>query len=152
MRNPWIRQGIWAGLTAAGAGVGVLVGLGRGHGRTFQPLNLLARPLVGGRADLASGFVAGVTLPGVLVLLIGLVILGLVLARLAGRASGARVVAAACILTALAILADHVLLPVRVAPRLDGLLSRPELILVFVVMALGLAIGARTSIAPGRPD
>src|SRR5689334_9789865 len=63
-----LQRGIAAGLVAAAANIGLLIGIGRRAGTAFRPLNATAYAVIGTRADGVWGF-GHVTIIGVLVVL-----------------------------------------------------------------------------------
>jgi len=136
-----VYQGVWAGLIAAAALAGVLIGFGRAHGAIFQPLNSIAHVAYGTRALLLDEFRAAITLTGVLILVVATMIWGIVLAIPAGRLRGIPLFLAALVVSAVSFLFNHFILPSRVAPALDQLLTHGEMVALYLVMAIALAIG-----------
>src|SRR5207342_1877727 len=86
MRAPsTLQRGLAAGLVAAGANLGLLLGIGRRAGTAFRPLNATAYSVIGTRADGVWGFVwtsGHVTIIGVLVVLALSVVAGILVAWL----------------------------------------------------------------------
>ncbi|MGH7624326.1 MAG: hypothetical protein ACREOJ_03300 [Gemmatimonadaceae bacterium] len=146
-----VYQGVWAGLVAAAALAGVLMGFGRAHGAIFQPLNSIAHVAYGTRALLLDEFRAAITLTGVLILIVAMVIWGIVLAIPAGRLRGIPLFGAALVVAAVSFLCNHFILPSRVAPGLDQLLTHGEMVALYLVMAIALAIGTGLA-APHAPS
>lgn len=144
-------QGVWAGRIASAALAGLLIGFGRAHGAVFQPLNSIAHVTYGTRALLLDEFRAAVTLSGVLILIVAMVIWGIVLAVPAGRLRGIPLFIAALVVSAVSFVFNHFILPSRVAPGLDQLLTHGEMVALYLVMAIALAIGAGLATPLARP-
>ena len=144
-----VRHGIAAGLIAAAATAGVLIGFGLARRQPLRPLNAVAHMLAGSRAFYVSGFDAVVT-PLALLLHVGSVVLwGVVFAAAGARLRGGRLWAGAALLAAGAFVVDTTLVPARLRPGFETLLSTGELAALYVVLATSLAIGLRWS-APSR--
>jgi hypothetical protein len=148
-REPTVlRRGLAAGLVAAAAAVGLLVGIGRRAGTALRPLNATAYTLLGTRADGVWGFDTIVTGAGVVVVLVMGALAGVVVARLSPSFRTFRVVVAAAGVA----LAGY-LLHLHVASRLDGglsaLLSVGELRALYVAVASALVLGMRFAFSPG---
>ena len=88
-----------------------------------------------------------VTPVGVALHLLSAVLWGVLFALVAARLRGWRLAAAAVALGAAAFVLDTRLLPERLDLGFPALLSRPELIAVYAVLAAALALGIRF----GRP-
>lgn len=141
-------RGLGAGLVAAAAVIGLLVGLGRRAGTALRPLNATAYALLGTRADGVWGFAPIVTISGVVVVLAVSAMAGIVVARLSPSFRTFRVLVAAAGVA----LAGY-LLHVHVAARVDGglsaLLSIGELRALYVTAASALVLGMRFAFSPG---
>ena len=136
-----IRVGISTGLIAATATSGALVAIGSRTGTLARPFNAIAGHLLGvSRAD-AIGFVAGVTIPGVIVHVALTVLAGVVVSFLVRRGIAAGWLAASVI----AMLG--VLVSIGIARRGGSSLARVlplgDLLLFYLLLALSLAVGIR---------
>lgn len=136
-----VRRGLVAGIIAAAATAGVLLGLGRSHGATFTLLNDTAHILIGERARLVESPHAVVTPLAMLVHVMSLLVWGVLFAMIAASWRGWRLIAAAVLFTAGALLADLFLLPASLRPGFETAMSVPELILLYAVFALALGFG-----------
>jgi hypothetical protein len=136
-----LHRGIAAGLVAAAAILGLLVGIGRRAGTAFRPLNATAYAVIGTRADGVWGF-GHVTMIGVLVVLALSVVAGVLVAWLSPSQRTLRILVAAA-----GVAVFGYFLHVYVAARLDGglsaLLSIGELRALYVTLAGALVLGMR---------
>lgn len=146
-----LRDGAFAGLIGAAATAGALIGFGLARGAAWRPINTVAHLAIGYRAEITDGFDPLVTSVGIAVHVASLVGWGLLFALVAARLRGARLLLAALLFAAGAFLLDHVLLPVRLKPGFELVLSWPELIAVHAILALALAAGLAMS-RGGRRD
>jgi hypothetical protein len=135
-----IREGIVAGLVAAAATAGALVGFGRAHGSAWAPLAAIAHMIAGPRATSAAP-TPGLILAGVMIHAISLLVWGILFALLVGRLRGWLLLLASLCFTGLACVVDYVIVPVRLRPGFELVVTRGELAVVYVVLALGLALG-----------
>jgi hypothetical protein len=133
----WV--GVWIGLVAAAASAGALVGFGWVRGEPLQPLNAVAHVVVGSRAFEVSAGHPLVTSAGVLVHAISLVAWGIVLSLILGRTRGAPTWAIALAFAALVAVIDLVVLPARLSPGFETMLTRGEVVVVYVVMGVAMA-------------
>jgi hypothetical protein len=142
------RRGVVAGVVAAAAVTGLLLGIGRRAGTAFRPLNATAYAVLGTRADGVWGFNWNVTIVGVLVVLALSALAGIVVARLSPSLRTFRVLVAAAGVA----LAGY-LLHLHVAARIDGglsaLLSVGELRALYVTLASALVLGMRFAFSHG---
>ena len=142
-----LLRGAAAGLVAASAVTGLLVGVGRRAGTALRPLNATAHTLLGTRADGVWGFDPIVTVVGVVVVLAVSALAGMVVARLAPSFRTFRVVLAAA-----GVAFVGYLLHLHVAARVDGglsaLLSVGELRALYVTAASALVLGMRFAFSP----
>ena len=142
-----LARGIAAGLVAAAAATGLLVGIGRRAGTALRPLNATASSLLDARADGVWGFDPIVTIVGVLVVLAVSVLAGIVVAWLSPSFRTLRVV-----LAAVGVALAGYLLHLHVAARVDGglsaLLSVGELRALYVTAASALVLGMRFAFSP----
>ncbi|MGQ0712479.1 MAG: hypothetical protein ACT4PJ_01975 [Gemmatimonadaceae bacterium] len=136
-----LLHGIWIGVVAAAATAGALVGFGWARGNPLQPLNAIAHVLVGSRAFYVQDPHLLITTAAVLVHLVALALSGVAFAWAFGRWRGARLWVAALAFAALVALVDFILLPERLSPGFESVLSRSEVIVVYAIMALALAAG-----------
>ena len=134
---------MYAGIVAGAATAGTLIGFGRARGELWRPLNAVGHLLLGYRARLMDRFDPLVTPVGVALHLLSAVLWGVLFALVAARLRGWRLAAAAVALGAAAFVLDTRLLPERLDLGFPALLSRPELIAVYAVLAAALAIGIR---------
>jgi hypothetical protein len=143
-----IHRGIVAGLVAAAATIGLLVGIGRRAGTALRPVNATAYTVLGTRADGVWGFDPIVTLVGVVVVLAVSATAGMVVARLSPSFRTVR-----ALLAAAGVALVGYLLHVHVASRVDGglsaLLSIGEMRALYVTAASALALGIRFAFSPG---
>lgn len=138
-----VREGIQAGIVAAAATLGVLVGFGAAHGAWLQPVNAVAHLVVGSRAFLIDDFAPVVTLLGLLVHVASIVLWAVVFSLLAGRLRGWRLGAAAAAFAGAAYVVDQRLTPARLAPGFERSLSGLETAAIYVVFAVALGLGVR---------
>lgn len=136
-----VRRGLVAGVIAAAATVGVLLGLGRAHGATFTLLNDAAHILIGERARLVESPHAVVTSLAMLVHALSVLLWGVLFALLAASWSGWRLAAAAVAFSAAILLVDTLILPPVLRPGFETAMSVAELILLYAVLAVALALG-----------
>jgi len=142
-----LARGTSAGLVAAAAVNGLLVGIGRRAGTALRPLNATAHTLLGTRADGVWGFDPIVTIVGVLVVLAVSVLAGVVVARLSPPFRTFRVVLAAAGVALLGYLL-HLHVAARVDGGLSALLSVGELRALYVTAASALVLGMRFAFSP----
>ena len=138
-----VRQGVHAGVVAAAATAGTLVGFGLARGEAWRPLNAVAHLVLGYRARLMDRFHPVVTPAGIALHLLFVVIWGVLFALIAARLRGWRLAIAAAALGAAAFVVDTRLLPERLDPGFPALLTRPELLALYAVLAAALALGLR---------
>jgi hypothetical protein len=148
-REPTVTaRGLAAGLVAAAAVLGLLIGIGRRAGTALRPLNATAYTLLGTRADGVWGFDAVVTLAGVVVVLVVSALAGMIVARLARSFRTFRVVVAGAGVALVGYLL-HVHLVSRVDGGLSALLSLGELRALYLAGASALVLGMRVAFSPG---
>jgi hypothetical protein len=136
-----LQRGIAAGLVAAAAILGLLIGIGRRAGTAFRPLNATAYTVIGTRADGVWGF-GHVTIIGVLVVLALSAVAGILVARLSPSQRTLREIAAAAGVALIGyILHAHVV--ARIDGGLSALLSLGELRALYIAMASALVLGMR---------
>ena len=138
-----LRVGVWIGLVAAAASAGALVGFGWVRGVPLQPLNAVAHVVLGSRAFQVGAAHPLVTSTGILVHAISLIAWGIVLSLILGRSRGPRAWVIALAFTAAVAVIDLVVLPARLSPGFETMLTRGEVVVVYAVMgvAMGWAAG-----------
>ena len=136
-----LSEGIRAGLVAAAATIGVLIGFGIVRGAPLLPLNSIAHTAFGTRAYLMQGFDPVLTSVAVTVHLLSIVLWGIIFALVAARLRGAALLVGSLVLALLAYVVDQRLVSERLKPGFEKALSAPELIVVYFVLALSLAVG-----------
>ena len=140
-----LQRGIAAGLVAAAAIMGLLIGIGRRAGTAFRPLNATAYAVIGTRADGVWGFVwsvGHVTIIGVLVVLALSVVAGILVAWLSPSQRMLREIAAAAAVAVVGYFV-HVHLAARIDGGLSALLSIGELRALYITLACALVVGMR---------
>ena len=137
-----VVHGMWIGLVAAAATAGALVGFGTARDAPVQPLNAIAHMIVGSRAFYVQSAHLLVTPVAVLVHLTAMALCGVAFAWAFGRWRGARLWVAAIGFAALVAFVDFVILPERLSPGFESVLTRGEVAVVYTVMALALALTA----------
>jgi hypothetical protein len=131
-----------AALIAAAGTLGAVAGIGLRDGVPSRPFNAFASVLLGARADGVWGFDLRVTLPGILLQLTAVFVLGFLFALMAPvRGVGLLLGAAAVSVAAYAL--TRVAVPFVLQPVLSTGLTSPQLGLVCVVLAVSLAAGTR---------
>ena len=143
-----LRRGLAAGLVAAAAVTGLLLGIGRRAGTSFRPLNATAYTVLGTRADGVWGFSADVTIVGVLVVLALSALAGVLVARLSPSLRTLRVLVAAAGVALVGYLL-HLYVAARSSGGLSALLSIGELRALYVSLALALVLGMRFAFSSG---
>ena len=143
-----IQRGLAAGVIAAAALAGLLVGIGRRAGTALRPLNATAHVVLGTRADDVWGFHGVVTIVGCLVVLAMSVVAGIVAARLAPSHRTYRVLVAAAGVALVGYLL-HLYVAARTSGGLSALLSIGELRALYVTLAVALALGMRLAFSSG---
>jgi len=140
-----LQRGIAAGLVAAGAIMGLLLGIGRRAGTAFRPLNATAYAVIGTRADDVWGFVwtlGHVTIIGVLVVLVLSAVAGILAAWLSPSQRTLREVFAAAGVALVGYFL-HVHVVARVDGGLSALLSLGELRALYITLGIALVLGMR---------
>jgi hypothetical protein len=138
-----VGRGLVAGVVAAGATAGTLLGLGRARGAAFALLNDAAHILIGSRALSVDTFSAQVTGLAMLVHLASLLLWGVLFALLAGGLRGWRLAIAAVLFAGGALALDVLVLPPSLRPGFETAMTAGELALLYAVLAAALAIGVR---------
>jgi hypothetical protein len=143
-----VRQGVRAGLVAAAATAGVLVGFGVARREPLRMLNAVAHMVIGTRAYYTVGFDALATPLALALHALSVVLWGVLFAALAGRLRGARLAAAAALLAAAAFLIDYHLVPERFRPGFETLLTTGELAALYAALGASLVAGLRWAAPP----
>lgn len=149
MQRVGVGQGLWVGVIAAAATLGMLFGFGRAHGSTFLPLDAIARPFFGSRVLLIDRFDPVVTAVALVTHVVSVVLWSILFVLLTGRLRGLALGAAAAAYAAVVFLIDQRLLSRQLAPGFERALSGAETIMVYVVLAV--ALGAGSSVARRIP-
>jgi hypothetical protein len=136
-----LSEGTRAGLVAAAATIGVLIGFGIARGAPLLPLNSVAHTAFGTRAYLMQGFDLALTLVAVTFHLISVALWGVIFALVAARLRGTALLLGSLLLALVAYFVDQHLAPERLKPGFERVLSTPELTVVYLVLALSLALG-----------
>ena len=138
-----VRRGLVAGVIAAAATAGALLGLGRAHGATFTLLNDTAHIVLGERARLVENANGVVTTVAMLVHVAFLLIWGVLFATLAGALRGRRLALASVLFAAAVLAIDLWILPTSMRPGFETAMTVPELVLVYAILAAALGFGVR---------
>jgi hypothetical protein len=147
-----LRVGVWIGLVAAAASAGALVGFGWVRGVPLQPLNAVAHIVVGNRAFQVNTAHPLVTSAGIVVHAISLLAWGIVLSLILGRSRASLAWAIALAFAAVVAFIDLVVLPAPLSPGFETILTRRELVVVYVVMGVAMAWGAGKFRVEGGKD
>ncbi len=139
----WIRHGLRAGLISAAATAGALIGFGLARGEPFAPLNAIAHIALGSRAMLFDRFDLVVTPIAIALHVLSLIVWGVLFALLTSRARGHLLWLAAALFTAIIYAVDLLLLPERLRPGFERVLSATEVVSVYVLLAITLALAMR---------
>jgi hypothetical protein len=145
-----LRAGIPAGFLAATATAGALIAIGSRSSTAAKPFNVIASHLLGAsRADV-SGFVAGITIPGialhiVLTTILGILVVVIVRRRLAPLWLTAISAALLCALVSAGIAR-------RGGTSLAQILTLGDLLIFYLVLGASLALGIRFAFAPRKQD
>lgn len=134
--------GVWIGLVAAAATAGALIGFGWARGAPLQPLNTVAHVLLGSRALYARGVHPLATPAGMLVHAVSLVAWGVLFSLASARTRGAGAWVMALVFATMVAVIDFVVLPERLSPGFQTMLSTGEVIAVYGVMAAAMAVAA----------
>ena len=136
-----LSEGIRTGVVAAAATIGVLIGFGIARGAPLRPLNSIAHAAFGTRAYLMEGFDPVLTSVAVTVHLLSIVLWGIIFALVAARLRGAALLLGSLVLAVVAYIVDQLLISERLKPGFETALSTPEITVVYLVLALSLALG-----------
>ena len=136
-----LSEGIRAGLVAAAATIGVLIGFGIVRGAPLLPLNSIAHTAFGTRAYLMQGFDPVLTSVAVIFHLVSVLLWAILFAIVAARLRGAALLVGSLVLAIIAYVVDQRLVSERLKPGFEKALTTPELTVVYLVLALSLALG-----------
>ena len=143
-----IRLGFSAGIVAAAATTGALLGFGLRQGMPARAFNVAASLVLGDAAAGSWGFHRLATPLGVVLHVAGVLALGIVAALIATRSRRHRVVIASVIVSAGAGIMHFALLG-RDASA-SRALTIPQLTVVYMLLAAGLMVGMRLARSSGR--
>ena len=152
-----VREGARAGLVAAAATAGLLIGLGSARHAAMRPLNSAAHLLIGSRAYYMEGFHWLVTPIALLTHVAAVMLWGVCFAAMSARWRGWALYAGAIAFAALTCLFDLRVLPDRFRPGFESGLSSPEIAVVYLVLGASAAwalarerAGATAPMEPGN--
>lgn len=139
-----LLRGMWIGLLAAAATAGALVGFGLVRGSPLQPVNTIAHVLLGSRAFYLREAHPLVTPVGILVHTLSMILWGMVFSVAAGRRRGASLWMGAVLFAVAVAAIDFLVLPARLSPGFETVLTRGEIIVVYALLAatMGMAAGS----------
>src|SRR5687767_12650724 len=137
-----VLRGVWIGLVAAAATAGALVGFGWVRGSPLQPLNTVAHVLLGSRAFYMREAHPLVTPVGILVHVLSLVVWGTLFSLGSGRHRGVWLWVGAVLFAIAVAIVDFLLLPARLSPGFETVLSRGEIIVIYALMASAMGVAA----------
>jgi hypothetical protein len=137
-----LLRGVWIGLVAAAATAGALVGFGWVRGSPLQPLNTVAHVLLGSRAFYVHDVHPLVTLVGILVHVISLVAWGALFSLAVRVNRGAWLWVGALGFAVLVAAVDFLILPARLSPGFETVLTHGEIVMVYAVMAAAMVMAA----------
>ena len=141
LRNRVLR-GVWIGLVAAAATAGALVGFGWVRGYPLQPLNTVAHILLGTRAFYVREAHPLITPVAVLVHTLSLVIWGALFSLAIGERRSAWLWVGAVLFAIGAAAVDFLVLPARLSPGFETVLTRGEIIVIYALLAAVVALVA----------
>lgn len=139
-----LLRGVWIGLVAAAATAGALVGFGWVRGAPLQPLNTIAHVLLGSRAFYVREAHPLVTPLGLGVHVLSLILWGVLFSVAVGRRRGAWLWAGAVLFAVAVAAVDFLLLPARLSPGFETVITRGEIIVVYALMAATMGMAARS--------
>ena len=137
-----LLRGVWIGLVAAAATAGALVGFGWVRGYPLQPLNTVAHILLGSRAFYVREAHPLITPVGLLVHSLSLIIWGALFSLAIGWRRGAWLWIGAVLFAIAAAAIDFAVLPARLSPGFETVLTRGEIIVVYAILAAASALVA----------
>jgi hypothetical protein len=140
-----LRLGAFAGLVAAAATAGVLIGFGLARGAPALVINTAAHVAVGSRALHLPRTDLLVTPLALVLHVVFVSAWGVLFALLAAPLRGGRLLAAAGAFVAAIAAADLWLFPARLRPGFETILGTNELLTVYAVLWLALVAGMRAA-------
>lgn len=135
-----VGRGLRAGIIAAAATAGVLIGFGIARGAPLQPLNAVAHLVIGTRAYLADGFRAAITPLALAVHVVAAVIWAELFVLITPRLRGVPLFVAALVFAGAIFLVDVVLLARGAQSAFGEALTAGEQAIVYLVFGLSLAL------------
>jgi len=135
-----LRAGIPAGLLAATATGGALLAVGHRSATAARPFNVIAMHVLGSRADML-GFVAAVTLTGLLLHFVLTTLVAIITASIANRSLAPRWAAAGAASLLMALISVGIAR--RGGASLAAILTVGDLVVFYLTMAIALVIGMR---------
>lgn len=132
-----------AGVIAAAATAGALLGLGRARGATFTLLNDAAHVVVGERARMVENASLIVTSVAMLIHVVSLLLWAVVFALVAGSLRGWRLLGAAVAFTGFVAAIDVFVLPESLRPGFETAMSTGELVVIYLILGAALWLGVR---------
>src|SRR5688500_7592703 len=137
-----VLRGVWIGLVAAAATAGALVGFGWVRDAPAQPLNAVAHVLLGSRAFYVHDAHPIVTPTAILVHLASLVLWGILFALAVRWTRGVLLWVGVLVFTVAVAAIDFLVLPSRLSPGFETVLTRGEVVIIYAVMAASFGIAA----------
>jgi hypothetical protein len=137
-----LLRGVWIGLVAAAATAGALVGFGWVRGAPLQPVNTIAHVVLGSRAFYIGEAHPLVTPVGILVHTLSLIVWGMLFSLAAGRQRGTWLWVGAVAFAVVVAVVDFLVLPARLAPGFETVLTRGEIIVIYALMGATIALVA----------
>jgi hypothetical protein len=141
LRNRVLR-GVWIGLVAAAATAGALVGFGWVRGYPLQPLNTVAHILLGSRAFYVREAHPLITPVAVLAHTLSMIIWGALFSLAIGQRRGTWLWVGAVLFAIGAAAIDFLVLPARLSPGFQTVLTRGEIIVIYALLAAVVALVA----------
>jgi hypothetical protein len=148
VRSNSTRRGLAVGTLAASATAGALVGFGLRQGTPSRPFNAIAQLVLRSRAEGVWGFDPTVTLTGVALHVISSLALGVVCLWLAERRGGIARVTIAFAIALAALAAELLVIESMLGAGMSGTLTRVQIVVVHVMLAIALAVGMRLASPP----
>ncbi len=108
----------------------------------------MAHAIVGSRAFQFNGFDIRITTLGVALHVASMLVWGVIFTALARTLRGWMLAGAALAFAAVACVVDYGVVPERLRPGFETTLSRAEVSVVYLVLAIALAFGVKLSRAP----
>ena len=142
-----VRVGVRVGIVAAAVTIGAVIGLGMRHGLALRPFVAAGRAALDGLGVAApsSGVAAAL---GILVHVLTVVVLGVCFTFVAAPLRGVRLLIVALLFGSVAWLLSAYVLPSILATGAGVVLGTAQRVFVFLLLALGLAVGMRLA----RPE